>query len=889
MISLLAVIIPRIFDSDFLNHAQLTFMKARIPILLLLIGFSAYLFLKQNSAHSAYPQPTETIIKEGEEGDNQNKRAEWFELMHQAEEGTSWQAIEYQNQMTRHRLRSNSGLSRTDCELEGVANGQLLGTWSERGSYNQAGSMFDIAYDQEADQIWAISAGGSIFKSDRFGLSWQVVHQDIQFNHGILEFIPMDTGRRMIAFANRIPHYSDDDGVTWTAASGINPVDNWGTFHDPVIVETEEGERHIYVMAKPDYWTAFTMYRSVDNGETYQALFGLSTHDQNSLVMLKPHHSNLIYLVEKEGGAMAQIYLLDQEAATLNTVNEPSMLSFGNARANLAAWSDEETTRFFTYIAEEVDEETQYKVLESNDLGLTWTEKGILPARPWSVGIYTLPSNPDVLMMGEVECFRSTDAGETWELVNAWWEYYDNVDTKIHADIMHFAEFVPPFGDPFLLVSNHGGITYTTDNMVNQINIATTDLNVSQYYDVRTDPLDHNYVYAGSQDQGFQRASGFETGDSAPEFFVQVISGDYGHIEFSNNGSALWTVYPGGWVTYYEEPHSGGITASYDMVSENESVWLPPLLASPNPEEDAIYMAGGNIDGGAGSHLVKLTHENGVITPSQSTLDFRAEAGGEVSAIGSTPLNPQKMYLATTNGRFFYSTDGGENWDQTAIFLPGGHYLYGQAILGSKVDEDIVYLGGSGYSNPAVYKSIDGGATFVSMNEGLPSTLVFGLASNADESLIFAATEAGPYVYITEQEQWYDMAGFCAPAQTYWSVEYIKDNNTVRFGTYGRGIWDFAIQDLVNTNQPIVQAGELKVFPNPGAGAFSWRLSKVNTAQVNVQVFDGSGKQLYSQEIDALEGEALEARLDLQNYAKGAYYLLIRAGKQQFTEKLIIQ
>jgi hypothetical protein len=106
-----------------------------------------------------------------------------------------------------------------------------------------------------------------------------------------------------------------------------------------------------------------------------------------------------------------------------------------------------------------------------------------------------------------------------------------------------------------------------------------------------------------------------------------------------------------------------------------------------------------------------------------------------------------------------------------------------------------VYLGGSGYSNPGVYKSTNNGQTFTAINTGLPNTLVFGLAANDDESQIYAATEVGPYVYIVSENKWYSMSGTGAPDQTYWSVEYISSTKTVRFGTYGRGIWDFKIQN----------------------------------------------------------------------------------------------
>ena len=862
-------------------------MKVKIPIFLLAIGLVSYAIWQQPNQKQDLPKPTDTILHEGEDGENQLKREAWFELMHQAEEGINWRQIEYQNAMNRHRLRTTSVQSRTGCEEEELANGNVLGSWSERGSIDQAGSVFDIEYDAQADVIWTISAGGSLFKSDRFGNSWEVINQDLRFSHGILKFIPTDNGRRMIAFIDRIPHYSDDDGYTWTMANGINPTDNWGTFRHPVVVEDGNGGMDIYVMAKPNYWADFSLYRSIDNGETYQNIETLSSYDQNLFALCKPHHTNDVLLVEKASDDKGRIYLVNQSTGDLEWINEGSNLNFGGGRANLTAW-DNGTESHYYVVREHTTGIAQ--VLESTDGGQAWAYKGNLPTSPWDVGMYVLPSNPDVLLMGEVECHVSTNAGTNWETVNAWWEYYDAVETKIHADIMDFNEFETADGEHFLLVSNHGGIQMSTDYMENQQNIGMSGLNVSQYYSVRTDPLNSNYVYAGSQDQGFQRSTTFEDDDYGVEGFEQVISGDYGHIVFTGDGEFMWTVYPGGSVSLYGQPQTGGITGSYNLESDNESVWIPPLMASTNPSENAIYMAGGNINGGAGSHLVKLTRNFSVITPTQSTLDFLAEAGGEVSAIGSTPLNPDRLYVATTNGRFFYSTDLGQTWDQTAIFLPSGHYLYGQSILGSKIEANTVYLGGSGYSNPAVYKSTDGGETFVDMSQGLPSTLVFGLAANEDESLLFAATEAGPYVYVAEDGLWYDMAGFCAPAQTYWSVEYVEDIQTVRFGTYGRGIWDFAFSEPVNTDPiPESAATTITVFPNPGEGLFSFQLDNTVADELEVMIYDMGGKLLKQYTYDVSTGSDFRGEADLTNYPLGQYILVARNGAQTFTEKLLIQ
>ena len=109
----------------------------------------------------------------------------------------------------------------------------------------------------------------------------------------------------------------------------------------------------------------------------------------------------------------------------------------------------------------------------------------------------------------------------------------------------------------------------------------------------------------------------------------------------------------------------------------------------------------------------------------------------------------------------------------------------------------MVIIGGSGYSNPPVYISYNHGNNFEPLNNGLPNTLVYEITGTPDDSYFFAATEVGPYIYINNEGTWKNLADIYAPDQTYWSVEYIPELNTARFGTYGRGIWDFIINTVL--------------------------------------------------------------------------------------------
>ena len=143
---------------------------------------------------------------------------------------------------------------------------------------------------------------------------------------------------------------------------------------------------------------------------------------------------------------------------------------------------------------------------------------------------------------------------------------------------------------------------------------------------------------------------------------------------------------------------------------------------------------------------------------------------------------------------------------------------------------------------------------------------------------------------MAEDGLWYDMAGFCAPAQTYWSVEYIEDIQTVRFGTYGRGIWDFAFSEPVNTDPiPESAATTMTVFPNPGEGLFSFQLDNTVADELEVMIYDMDAKLLKQYTYDVSTASGFRGEADLTNYPAGQYILVARNGAQTFTEKLLIQ
>jgi len=848
----------------------------KLLLLITLCGIIVLAILSKPSNNPAteYKPPVDwTIVKkDSEDVPKKKEREAWFELMHQSAEDVDWREIEIENRKEqanlKYQLRKENGYERSSSEI--VAGGNLKGKWLERGSDNNAGNMITVNYLVEDDMLYGRSAGGTLWKGDRTGFNWEVINQDYRFTGDLIEARYLENGTlRVIANLNNMPVYSDDDGLTWTEGQGIIAS---GGANMKDFVEIDNGD--IFVLQKASESSNFNIYRSQDDGANWEFTQSFFTSNQRDLNLVGVGNTDKLMVIEQLNTDLTAVYLWNKDKDGFDKITSSSSVGFGgNDRANLNALYSDDTLRMYVRNHED-------KLFISKDTARTWELMSNLPTSPWAVGLYVSPSDPSKILYGEVNPYRSKTGGKFWGQVSVWWEYYNDIFTKLHADIMDIKEFKEEDGTPFTVVCNHGGVSQSYDYGSTYQNIGLSSLNISQYYSVATHPTEREFVFAGAQDQGFQR--GKIQGDDQASFH-QVISGDYGHIVFSGQDDNMWTVYPWGSVSYYDNPLIQEPTAGWQIPDDNNSAWIPPLVAHPDKSKNVIFMAGGSIDSDDASHIVKLeVGGSGEIEPTQLPYDF-SQSNGDVTAIGINNFNHDEIYALTSNGAAFKSIDGGQSFERTDLGNPGGHYLYGACIKPSKLDPNVIYISGSGYSNDGVFKSTDGGESYHPMGNGLPSTLVFCIAPNEDESLIYAATEAGPFVYVTAQEEWYDLSGVGTPNQTYWSVEYLEDSQIARFGTYGRGIWDFDYEKMVvGVEDEIAKSNNrIQTYPNPFTDRIT--LDSDYSDLTNVSITDHQGrlvKKYTNKKIKNLS-------LNLSDLNSGIYFVTIKMNNNSVTEKIV--
>ena len=747
-----------------------------IVLLVSIISFE----LVSKSISKMPPTPTEFVIRKEKRKELKKHRKAWMENMHRSHSDDDWKSMDAE---TRKKNTSDVRQKRANLVSQGrkielknnhevILNRDIEGVWEERGSNNLAGRIRTADIDFENEIIYCASSGGNIWKGNIDGENWQSLNDYMQIK-GItfLRLVDVGNTHRLLIGSKNGFYYTVDEGLTLHESAGLNFLSNSSGMRRAVMqFETN----HIYLLLNE--WGGRAIYRSTNFGESFEYVLSLdasqglpSENISHFDIFTTRYSQDAVYLINDMSFYKIVNDNIEWIADLPGNYSDSVLLTGGNGVSG---------NFFYAHVGN--------RIFRSINNGNTWADRGNSPSDWWFTVNSFNASNleRDRIFIGGMELFGSSNGANNWSLVNAWYDYYNNMEGKLHADIPEIRLFLDEEYNEIALISTDGGLYVSEDNLNTVHNLSLYGLGVSQYYSTYSQRYEPYAIIAGSQDQGLQRSL---VDNGGIRDFEQIISGDYGHLVSGDDGHSIWTNYPGFTIYYSNIEHSDwGISLDFPG---NGHMWLAPLMEHPYSAQKAI-LGGGGLNGG--NHLIELSIQGNQITYDEQDYNF----SGTISAMEYSPIDPSYRYVLTENGKFYYSSDDGSTWLLTSNFTgPTPQYFYGSTIWASTQELGKVTIGGSGYSNSPVYVSANHGQSFSAMNEGLPNTLVYQLYGTPNDELLFAATEVGPYVYSQNNEEWLLLSGISAPDQTYWTVDFIPELNTARFATYGRGIWDFILED----------------------------------------------------------------------------------------------
>jgi hypothetical protein len=670
--------------------------------------------------------------------------------------------------------------------ISSYANGQLNGTWDQVRflATNKKSYGFRVdgsVYDQANNVIYPISYAGHLWKINATGVNyaetkWELMNHHVNLKTSFIEGLSDADGNfRMVRSSENGMQYSLDEGRSWIDAAGV--ILSSSTFEGAVTLGSQ-GKRVFIVGVANSGKTE--VYQSEDDGETYSTLSLSFSPGSHTVKLFKPFYSESVFVVALDiATSKISIFECGQDDVEFTLVNSPGATFNALTRVFGTYYNDQ----FHIYIAG-----GNSHIYYSSDKGATWQNtSGNNSHENHNVFPRTVhPIKPNIIFKGFTDINMSTNYGED----------FNSFNHALGWDLQHAKMYERADGSFFYFVGMDFGC-YISDQPENpsayvQLN---NDSPIQMCYDA-----DHgqnfNSSFTATQDRG---TMGYVT-TTNESITNDVRTTDGLRVTLANNETSVWT-----WMYF------GNIYRKSNFVIENSSLaglnwtgnwWAAPMIASPYPGDDAVFVAAGN-------SLKKFTFNSlsNEIIQTEHYFNFEEEYNSKLSGFGYSNLNLNKWYASEVNGDFFYSEDGGQTFERTrskGAFPIANDLAYNytknqHVIKASNIDEEKVYYAGVGNK---FMVSTDGGETFMDLNNGLDIFRIRDFDFTLDEKFIFAACAwGGIWVYSVEDDYWYEMNDESVPFVDYTDVEYIVKENTVNFSSFGNGVLRFKL----DTEEPEVK------------------------------------------------------------------------------------
>jgi hypothetical protein len=113
----------------------------------------------------------------------------------------------------------------------------------------------------------------------------------------------------------------------------------------------------------------------------------------------------------------------------------------------------------------------------------------------------------------------------------------------------------------------------------------------------------------------------------------------------------------------------------------------------------------------------------------------------------------------------------------------------------------------------------------------------------------------------------------------------VEEIKTARFGTYGRGAWEFKLyQDPVGIQNQYEQF-TFDLYPNPATEIVNIKLNAFLPNAI-ISVYDMNGDLVINK--NAALNNNMAYHLNIQNLPAGNYFVKIKDGQKEFTQKMIV-
>lgn len=517
------------------------------------------------------------------------------------------------------------------------------------------------------------------------------------------------------------------------------------------------------------------------------------------------------------------------------------------------------------------------------------------------------PTNDNILYVGGIDLFRSTNGGTSWSQISKW-SNNNNLAlltcSLVHAD-QHAMVFKPNDANQAIF-GNDGGVYFasslSTSNTAAVITARNNGFNVTQFVGVAVMPngvagVSGDYFVAGAQDNGsnyFPQSRSATVGAVAGvNSSYEIQGGDGGRPLFSQDSDKYY-------VTNYVNNDSmnyrtlTGTTRALNDATTSFGLFYPAMaLDSTN---DIVYS-----DYAGGSPVVyqvrRYTNIKSGTVGRTNLANALLTSYATALTVGKT--TPSTLYIGTMNGKLLRvvnaATTAGTWTDITGSGFVGS---ISDVEFGANDSQIFVTMHNYGVNN--IWYSPNAGVNWYAIEGDLPDLPVKSILQNPLNSAeLMIGTELG--VWFTKQ---FNPASTSNQAlvwvQSYNGMSNVKVTDldlqpnsptaptayNVYAATYGRGVFSGPLTAVSLSNDEFEIVGKsFNVYPTISNGSVTITSEKY-FGKTQLELFDLSGKKVFTDNINI---NSSEQKINFGALSTGNYILKLSGEGFIGTKKLIIQ
>ncbi len=653
---------------------------------------------------------------------------------------------------------------------------QTAMTWVNRGPVNIGGRIITVAVNPlNAETIFIGAAGGGIWRSYDAGYHWEAVSDDLPTQAlGAIAIDPVDTnvvyaGTGEASYAQRTfdgggMFKSTDGGSTWFEI-GQGTLPPFARASDLVIDPANPATLYAAIPDGVRSADSIGIYRSRDAGATWSLVLTGRMSD----IVINPQNPSVLYTHSSAvfGGGTAPRYGMHK---TTDGGDSWFKLDVGITDSLMGRTSigicDAEPDVLYIGVSDITGNDLTplLGVFKTTDGGARWQKLEVpfdyMASQGWYDNIMGVhPTNPDIVYAGGVKIIVTTDGGTSWT----------RVPDQGYGGIVHVDQHAIAFNlqDPSVVYLGNDGGFFVGGGDGASWEKRGYGLSITQFIGGAMHPSSDAVLFGGTQDNGT-----LLSGDG-PDFDL-ALYGDGGNGAI--NPVRPQTMYTTKETLKFYRSDDFGATwtkAQRGLGLDRSLFYIDFAMDQNNPE--LMYLGT--------SRLYKSTNGGQDWVMKNSCLVPTSGGCYYISSLAVAPYDGSIVMGGGAGGGVAISRDAGESWTVVETgALPQG---YCSSVHSFRAG--IFYATFSRYGIDKVWRSLDTGVTWASINADLPDIPVNDLIEL--DGKIILGTDLGAFISADEGLSWQRL-GTGMPAISVQRFAFSARTGTLRAFTHGRGIYD---------------------------------------------------------------------------------------------------